>query len=209
MGEVFKSTHAKTQQMLSVYGTLKEFFDTSPETRRTLSEPDKQSLSAYKEIGSFADSIGIPPYVSHYAKNVYGRVHGFDGFEDHDQKLVIASCLCVACSQLKIPRAAPEIFALVPSATEADMKRWFESLELFFVAEIRQKTTETPQEIVTDTSADAHSAERIVHKLQELSEQLTLIENLDRINRPDTIVRASFTPTVPAPASFGPNEGEG
>ncbi|CAD6567570.1 MAG: hypothetical protein ASARMPREDX12_000534 [Alectoria sarmentosa] len=66
-----------------------------------------------------------------------------------------------------------------------------------------------PSTMATDTSADAHSAEQIVHKLQELIEQLTLIENLDRINRPDTIVRASFTPTVPAPASFGPNESEG
>lgn len=210
MPEVFKSSHATTQEMGSVRKTLKKFFAVPPEPRFPLSEADQRLHSAYKEVDSFSDSISIPPYASQHVKRLYKKIHDSGSFQDQDQKLIIASCVFIACRQLKILRNFEEILALVPGATKAGIVTIFRLLEVFFAAAgDRKEPTETPQGTVTGSGTDARSADRVVHALQELTEQLTLEESPDSINRQSTVVEASFAPTVPTPAPLAITEDEG
>lgn len=208
MPEVFKSSHATTQEMLNVCETLEKLFAVPPEPRLLLSEAEKRLQSACQEIISFSDSVGVPPYASQHAKRLYKKTHDSGRFINQDQKLIIASCLFIACRQLKIQRIFREIFAMLPGATKADIGTTFKSLEEFFAAEGRQETTGTPEGSVTGTSTDARSADGLVHAIQELTEQLTLEENLDSINERSTVIQASCAPTAPTPASIATTEGK-
>ena len=210
MPEVFKSSHATTQQMLSSYETLKNFFAFPPETRRLHSEADIHLQYAYKEIVCLSDSNSIPPHASTYAKHLYKKVHGSDSTRDQDQRLIIASCLLIACRGLKTPRTFQEIFAMDSVATQDHIGKTFKSLEVFFTAENNQKLTEilNAKGTVTDTVADARAAGRIVDIIQEVTEQLELEVKPDSINRRNAAFQASFAPTAPSPASIATTEGK-
>ena len=203
MPDVFKTSHATTQEMLNVCETLEKFFAVPPKPRFQLTEAEMRLQSAYKEVVSFSDSVGIPPYASQHAKRLYKKTHDSGSFENQDQKPIITSCLFIACNQLKMPVHFREIFAMLPGATKADIGTTFKSLEVFFAAEGRQEATGTSERSVTGTSKDARSAERVVRALRELTEQLALEENTGAIEERSTVIQASCAPTAPTSTSEG------
>lgn len=209
MPEVFQLSHATTLQMLSVYNALKEFFAVTSETRRLLSDADKRLQSVYQKMGRFSNLTNIPPKASAYAKYVYKKIHDSDRLTDLDQKLIAASCLILACRQMKISRTIREIFATIPGATKAGIEKTFRSLEIFFAASKSQKTTETPHGAVVSTIAAIHWADRLVRTLHELTEQLALEEDSDFINRGDAAAQASFAPAAPSPTSMSTTDSDG
>lgn len=179
MPEDFRSSHATTQQMLIVSGRLKDFFANRPVRGPLLSEEDKRLQSAYDTLASISDPIKIDPIVVYYAKRLCKKVCNSGSFKDEEESLTVPWCLLIASRQLNDPRSFEEIFTILPGATKADMERTGESLKVFFAAEDRQETTETPQTqgTITGAGADARSTGGVVRTLQKLIEQLNTEED--------------------------------
>lgn len=198
MPDVFKSSRAETKQMLSVYETLKAFFAVPVETRSLLSEGDKRLQSAYEEIRRLSVSLSIPPYASQYINRLYKMTHDSGSFRDQDQKLIMVTWLLIACRQLGIPRSFQAILAIDPGVTKDRLGRTFKTLEVFLSAGSKQKTTETSQirDDARGTIADVRSNDRIIHTLQELTEQLNLETDPPPIERRNAVVEASFAPST-------------
>ena len=179
MPEVFRSSHATTQQMLIVSGKLKDFFATPLVRESLLSEEDKRLQSAYDALASISDPIKIAPIVVYYAKRLCKKVCNSGSFKDEEESLTVPWCLLIASRQLNDPRSFEEIFTILPGATKADMGRTGESLKVFFAAEDRQETTEASQTqgTIMGAGADARSTGKVVRTLQELIVQLNTEED--------------------------------
>ncbi len=149
----------------------------------------------------------IPLHVSSYARHLYKKTYASDYFKGQDQKIVFASCLMIACWQMKTPRTFREIFANIPGASKAKLRKIFKSLEALFDAENRRKRIGTSQGISTAKHADGHSTEQVVCTLPDLMGQLRVEERPHSISPRSAIVQASFAPTAPAPASIAHAEG--
>ncbi len=172
-----------------------------------MSSTYEQHVSDFLIAIKIPKSTSIPLHVSSYARHLYKKTYVSDGFKGQDQKIVFASCLFIACWHLKTPRTFREIFAKIPGASRAILRKIFKSLEALFDAENRRKRIGTSQGISTAKHADGHSTEQVICTLPDLMEQLKVEERPYSVSPPNAIVQASFAPTAPAPASIAHAEG--
>ena len=108
------------------------------QNKATHDKGTKTLLAAYKELGAFCDSTGIPMNVSNYAKHLFKKVDDAKAFKGKSQDTIIAGCLFIACRQLGVPRTFKEIFTLT-KVSKAEIGRIFKALEKFFDSENRKK----------------------------------------------------------------------
>lgn len=204
MPEVFKSTNATNQQMLTVCKSLKAFLAIPLETRSLLSKADKRLQFAYREIDALSDSNGIPSRASDHAKQLYKELHNAESFNDEDHRPIIASCLLIACYQLNVPQNFLGIFAHDHGITKDQVARTLKSLETFYAARKSQETNVAPetQNSVTSTAAEARSTSKVVNTLQEMIEHLNLKGDTNTTNQQNADIQARFEPTAPTPASI-------
>ena len=111
------------------------------QNKATHDKATKGLLTAYKEVGTLCDAIGIPKNVSDVAKHLFKMVHDANAFKGKSQETIIAGCIFIACRQCKVDRTFREIFALT-KVTKAEIGRIFKSLEKFFAAQNEQKLKE-------------------------------------------------------------------
>ena len=210
MPEVFKSTRATNQHMLTVYKTVKGFLAVPPETRALLSKADKRIQFACREIGTLSELNSIPQHASDHAIYLYKQIHDSESFKDHDHRRIIASCLLVACRQLNVPQSFPGIFAMDPGITKNEVAILLESLEVVFAAETKQKIKKMSQNqgAVASTNAEAYSTNRVLHTLQQMIEHLDLEAKGPTINRVNAGTRASFQFTAPTSAPITTSDDE-
>ena len=210
MPEVFKSTHATNQQMLTVCETLKAFLALPPETRSLLSKSDKRLQFAYRGTDTLSDSNGIPPRASDHAKHLYKQIHDSASFKDQDHRPIIASCLLIACYQLNVPQNFLGIFIIDHGVTKDQVVKTLKSLEAFYAAEKSKETKMTPeiQNPVISTAAEARSTDQIVNTLQEMIEHLNLKGDTSTTNQQNADTRAISEPTAPTPASIATSEND-
>ena len=98
----------------------------------------KGLLTAYKEIGAYCESIGIPPMVTDTVKHLYKMVNDSGAFKGKSQDTLIAGCIFIACRQCKVPRTFREIFALT-KVSKAEIGRVFKALDKFFSQQNKEK----------------------------------------------------------------------
>lgn len=206
MPEIFKSTNATAQQMITVCETLKAFLAIPMETRSLLSKADKRLQFAYREIDTLSVSSGIPPRASDHAKYLYKKIHSSQSFDDQDHRPIIASCLLIACYQLNVPQNVAEIFANDHGITKDQVAKTLKSLEAFYAAGKSKESKVTPETAVTSTAAEARSTYQIINTLQEMIERLNLKDDTSTTNQQKADPRATFEPTAPTPASIATSE---
>lgn len=221
MPEVFKSTHATTQNMLTECETLKAFLAVLPETRSLLIKANKRLQFACREIDTLSNSNGIPLHASDQAKRLYKQIRSSESFKDQDHKPIIASCLLIACRQLNLPQN----FAIDTGKTNDHIARTLKALELSYKAKKIQKIMATLETQKSVTSTEACFTDSTVHTIQEMIERLDLesdastvhtiqqmIKHLDlesdtsTTNQQNASVRAGFEPTGPTLASIATSE---
>lgn len=102
----------------------------------------KGLLTAYKEIGAYCDSIGIPTAVADHVKFLFKMVADSGSFKGKNQETLIAGCIFIACRQNKIPRTFREIYALT-KVSKAEIGRVFKLLDKFFNQQNKEKMAGT------------------------------------------------------------------
>ena len=199
MPEVFKSTHATIQKMLTECETLKAFLAVPASLFRP-SKANTHLYFAYREIDTLSNSNGIPLHASNHAKRLYNRIRCSESFKDQDHRLVGASCLLIACHQLNLP----QIFAIDTGIFKDHIARILKLLEPSYAAEKDQKAEAKLEihESVTSTAADPLSMNRTVHTIQKMIEHLDLESDPSTYTQQNANLRASFEPIAPTPTSI-------
>jgi len=108
------------------------------QSKSTDTKSNKGLMAAYREIGTYSDTIGITQVVSDTAKHLYKMVSDSGAFKGKPQETLIAGCIFVACRQCKVPRTFREIFALT-KVSKAEIGRVFKALDKFFAQQNKEK----------------------------------------------------------------------
>jgi len=101
--------------------------------QNTTAQQDKTTktlLQAYKEIGTYCDSINIPKHISEAAKHIFKLVEEKKALKGKPQEAIIAGCIFIACRQAGVPRTFREIHNLT-RVGKKDIGKVFKLLESF------------------------------------------------------------------------------
>lgn len=200
--EIFKSTNATDEQMLSADLTLTAFFKTRPKHHRLPSNSNKRMKSAYKDLISSSESASIPQHATDIARYLYKKVLASGSFDNQDQQLIMLLCIVATCRHMDIPRTCLDIYTTFPDADRAYGQRKLNILDEFFTATMKGMATEPQNGVATATNPDAQPADQVILTRKELLEQLPFNECAVSTDQHDTVAQASFTPTAPNPASI-------
>ena len=114
------------------------------QNKATHDKGTKGLLTAYKEVGTLCENIGIPKNVSDTAKHLFKMVHDAGAFRGKSQESIIAGCIFIACRQCKVDRTFKEIWKIT-KVSKAEIGRIFKALEKFFAAQNELKVNKAEQ----------------------------------------------------------------
>ena len=200
MPEIFNSTNATDEQMLSTDSTLTPFFETRPK-HRLPSDSNKPLESASKDMISSSKS-SIPQRAMNIARYLYKKVSASGSFDNQDQQLIMLSCIVATCRHMDISRTCLGISTTFPDADMADAQKKLNLLDEFFTATMKEIATERQEGVATATNPDAQPSDQVIPTIKELLEQLPFKESPLSTDEQNTVIQASFAPTAPTPASI-------
>jgi len=91
---------------------------------------NKGLLQAFKQIGSYCDSVQLPPIVSDGAKHIYKDADESKLFKGKSQEALIAGCIFISCRRNNFPRTFREVYQLT-KVSKKDIGKVFKMLEKF------------------------------------------------------------------------------
>ncbi|OLL22397.1 Transcription initiation factor IIB, partial [Neolecta irregularis DAH-3] len=98
------------------------------QSRSAQNKNDRNLLSAYKDIGSMGDAIGLTKIVCDTARQIYKKVDDNKALKGKSHESIIAACIFIACRQCHVPRTFKEICALT-RVPKKEIGRVFKTLE--------------------------------------------------------------------------------